>query len=123
TRRGSRRGCRDEGRGAMMVNLACGMVLALLAAAGPPEVEGTLEPGKAATVTIPAGQGARARTVALLIALKKPARMAPGTPVMVAVEGPGATLHKTLHLGDPDVTWLVRQPAAAAIRLVLEADK
>src|SRR4051794_2596571 len=105
----------------MLTQLACGMVLAFAASAAWPGVEGRLEPGRETVVTVPSAD--HARTVALVVVLKRPSALAAGAPVGVKVEVGGSTLRKTLHLGDPDVTWLVRQPAGAGARVTLTPDK
>jgi HEAT repeat protein len=107
----------------MFGNLACLLWMASAAAATLPaavEAEGSLEPGKPATVlTVPATD--RARTLAIVVTLKAPGALSPAEPVGSHVEVGGATLSKTLHLGDPDATWLVRQPAGAEIKVGLDA--
>src|SRR4051794_39601962 len=109
---------RQRGRPGMYGNLACAFVLVLgsvslwassASADVPMPAEGGLEPGKPAIVlTVPATD--RPRTLAIVVALRKPGSLAPGVPVSATVEVGGTTLRKVLHLGDPDATWLLRAP-------------
>ncbi len=106
----------------MAVSLAWMWMVAGASVAGLAGAEGSLEPGRTATVlTIPAPEAAR--TVALVIALEQPGALAPAAPLSATVNIGGTTLSKDLHLGDPDVTWLVRQPVGAALRVALDAAK
>jgi hypothetical protein len=105
----------------MLVNLTCMAVVAWAATAGLPSVERELEPGQAADVmTVPAP--AADRTVVLTIAVKQPGSLSAGVPVEASLRAGGAALRKRLHLGDPDVTWLFRQPAGSEARVALEVD-
>lgn len=105
----------------MLVNLTCMVVVAWTATAGLPSVEKELAPGQAAEVlTVPAP--AADRTVVLTIALARPGGLSAGVPVAAAVRIGDVVLEKKLHLGDPDVTWLFRQPAGAEARAALQVD-
>ncbi len=79
----------------------------------------SLEPGHEAVVEIPAVS--QPRTLSVLVSLEKPGRLAPGSPIETTLELAGARLRKMLHLGDPDVTWTVRQPANAKGTVTLKA--
>jgi HEAT repeat protein len=98
----------------VFVIVASAAVLAL------PTAQGNLEPGKSvAVLTVPAPAGPR--TLIVVVALKQPRGLAAGEPITASIEAGGATLEKVLHLGDPDVTWLVRQPAGAEARVQMAA--
>jgi HEAT repeat protein len=95
------------------IHLAFWAAVGLSAASEPeglPSSEGMLEPGRTTQVTIPAPSDARTRSI--LVALKRPGRLSPAAPIEVRLTFGPTTLHKTLHLGDPDVAWAIRQPSA-----------
>src|SRR5690242_4535039 len=84
------------------------------AADRPSSVEGVVPPDAPLVVTVPAPPEARLRSV--LISLEEPGRIEPGLRIATSV-GPaddrlagGPTVTKDLHLGDPDVAWMIRQP-------------
>ncbi|MGP0068442.1 MAG: HEAT repeat domain-containing protein, partial [Isosphaeraceae bacterium] len=100
----------------------------LLMAAGPPSdrlsIERELAPDAPMVVNVPAPDEARLRSV--LIAIDRPGRIPTGLAIEAAVERPTAragstsTLSKTLHLGDPDATWIVRQDKGETLRITVE---
>ena len=104
------------------MNVTCVWVMAAASIGTLPSSKGTLEPGRGAPVlTVPA-PGAD-RIVALVVSLQQPGHLEPSATVAASVRLADSTLNKTLHLGDPDVTWLVRQPAGAEARVTLVADR
>ncbi|MBX6311449.1 MAG: HEAT repeat domain-containing protein [Isosphaeraceae bacterium] len=105
----------------MLVNLACWIALALGAVPGErlPSVSSRLEPGRTAAVEIAATD--HPRNLSILIALASPGHLPFGAPVKVSVSCGASTLTKTLHQGDADVVWTVRQPADVTGRVTLEA--
>src|SRR4051812_2933046 len=77
----------------MLGNLACVLLMATSTAAAMPMAEGNLEPGKPATVlTVPATE--QARTLAVVVALKRPGALTPAEPVTASVEVGEVTLNK-----------------------------
>jgi HEAT repeat protein len=90
-----------------------------------PSVERVVPPGSPLVVTVPAPAEARLRSV--LIALGEPGRIEPGRAIATSV-GPapdrgGAgrpALTKDLHLGDPDVAWMVRQLKGETWRITIK---
>src|SRR4051812_33861788 len=106
----------------MFVHLAFWAVVGL--GAGPeglPTIEGSLEPGRTAQVTVPAAGEARGRS--FLISLNQPGRLAPAVPFSASLTFGATTLRKTLHLGDPDAAWSIRQPSDTPVRVTLEAGR
>ncbi|MFO0960458.1 MAG: hypothetical protein U0800_23995 [Isosphaeraceae bacterium] len=96
--------------------MAAGMLAT--AADGLPDGAASLDPGRSARVEIPAP--GRERTLTLVISLEKPGSLPAGVPVRVTVAFGGTRLAKSLHLGDPDVVWTVRQPAGVRGSIELE---
>ena len=102
------------------MNLACWLALTIGTMLGlSTDLEGTIRPGQPGVASVPAGDSAR--TVVLVVALKQPGALADAAPIPARVEVGGVILSKLLHLGDPDVTWLVRQPAGTALKVTLDA--
>jgi HEAT repeat protein len=101
----------------MIASLTCtaALILGVL-----PSESGRLEPGGTAVVEIPAVDADR--TLSVLVTLERPSRLEPGVPLAATVDLGGATLRKTLHLGDPDVAWTIRLPAGAAGQVTLRAE-
>lgn len=102
----------------MIVCLSLSLALALPALTAD-SAPASLEPGRSVEVPIPASD--RDRLLSVLVTVDRPGRLRPGTPLEVAVRLGVADLRKTLHLGDPDVAWTIRQPAGVPGRVVLEA--
>lgn len=105
----------------MLLNVGCWMAVALGAArADLPSVEAELMASRPVSVAVPAAPSDR--TLSVLVSIKQPGRLTPGAPIAAAVRlGKSTTLAKTLHLGDPDVVWTVRQPADTPAQIVVEA--
>jgi HEAT repeat protein len=86
-----------------------------------PNGEFTISPGNPLVVTVPASPEARLRSV--LISLKEPGGITPGVSITASIKtitervGTGSTMTKTLHLGDPDVTWTIRQPKNVSLQI------
>jgi hypothetical protein len=104
------------------MNAACWLALLLSTTVATPTGllarEGTIGPERTARVQLAAGDADR--TIVLVVALRQPGGLLNVSPVTVRVEGGRAVLSKALHLGDPDVTWLIRQPAGTALEVVLD---
>ena len=62
------------------------------------------------------------RTLSVAIALKQPGRLPAGSTVQATTRIGEATLTKALHLGDPDVTWSIAQPAGESAKVELKAE-
>jgi len=105
----------------MIGNLACWVAVVLgTGQDGLPHLESVAKPGQSATVQVPAVPAAR--TLSIAITLKTPGRLTPAAPIAAKVALGETTLDKTLHLGDPDVVWTVRQPEQTPVRITLEVD-
>src|SRR5258708_1827271 len=90
----------------MFVSFACWFAIALGAAAEEtrlPSVSAALDPGRPASVDLPAAP--RARTISVLISLSHPSKLpAPAASSLKCTLNLGdVTLTKPLHVGDPDV--------------------
>jgi len=114
-----------EGLRVMAGNLAglIALVLGLsLGAEGTPSqsLEGELSRERAAELRIPATKEARFLSVTL--SLKRPGNLA-STSVLARVSLGPADFKKTLHVGDPDLTLTVQQPANVEGVVKLEADR
>lgn len=81
---------------------------------------GALESGQSASVKVPAGD--TERVVSVLVSVDAPSTLKAGA-VEVRLTMGDQTLSKTLHVGDPDVAWMVRQPKGEAGEVRLEAEK
>jgi len=112
----------------LVIGLSLGLVAHTALHAGElrldlPNGEFTLTPGHSLVVTVPAPSEARLRSV--LISLKEPGGIAPGMSITASIKpiterpGAGSTMTKTLHLGDPDVIWTIRQPKNIALQVSL----
>jgi len=88
---------------------------------GLPSEESTIGPGTTMVVTVPASSETRLRSV--LISVKEPGRIAPGMSITASImpiteqAGAGSTMTKSLHLGDPDALWTIRQPKNVSLRI------
>ncbi len=86
-----------------------------------PTIESTLTPGTASVLSVAAPAESRLRSI--LISLAGPGRIAPGATIDACIEpelptgDPAPTLSKILHLGDPDVVWIVQQAAGKRMRI------
>ncbi len=87
----------------------------------PPGLERELARGSSTTLTVPAPAEARLRSV--LIAIEGPGRIPPGSALEAGVEpvparaGSTRIRTKSLHLGDPDVAWIIRQDRGESLRI------
>ncbi len=81
---------------------------------------GALEPGKSAVVAVPAGEAER--VVSVVVSVDAPSKLGSGA-VDVRLTLGDSSLTKTLHVGDPDVAWMVRQPKGEKGSVTLEAEK
>ncbi|HEU5115170.1 MAG TPA: HEAT repeat domain-containing protein, partial [Isosphaeraceae bacterium] len=81
---------------------------------------GALEPGKSAVVPVPAADAER--VVSVVVSVEAPSKLGSGA-VEVRLALGDQTLTKTLHVGDPDVAWMVRQPKGVKGSVTLEAEK
>jgi HEAT repeat protein len=115
---------------ATMVAVIVGLGGPALAAQGPgelpaslPSVEFSLEPDTPIVLVVPAPRQPRLRSV--LISISNAGRIAPGLSIETRVDAldrRGAvdmTLTKSLHSGDPDVLWSIRQPRDVALRVTI----
>ena len=103
------------------------MPSALLAAMQPSSYRLSVEQGVAQdapmVLTVPATTEARLRSV--LIAIEGPGRIPPGLAIEAGVEhvaassGSRSSVSKSLHLGDPDVTWILRQDVGESMRITV----
>ena len=103
----------------MLVGLLFGVV-ALGAVEGRPATALSVEPGASASAAIPAAD--RPRLLSVVVAIDGPGRLKPGVPVEATLAVGPATLKKVLHLGDPDVAWLVRPESGQPATVTLKAD-
>lgn len=101
----------------MLAQLVC---MAALTFGALPAEASRVEPGQSAEVIIPAAE--RSRTLSVLITITDPSTLQPGAPVAAMVKLGEARLAKTLHIGDSDVVWTVRQAEGVAGRVTLQAD-
>ena len=105
----------------MFFGILCGLVAAVgTQHEAVPAVDSRLASGGTATVTIPSST--HPRTLSVAIALKQPGRLPAGSAVQATTRIGAATLTKALHLGDPDVTWSIAQPAGESATVELKAE-
>jgi HEAT repeat protein len=104
----------------MIVPLRATALVLLLTQTGTAEEPRRVAPGEALKIAIEASD--RPRCLSIVVSIAAPDRLAPGVPVAVRVELAGDALEKTLHLGDPDVAWMLQAPAHAAGVLTLTSD-
>ena len=105
----------------MFPGILCGVVVAFgTPHEAIPGVDSRLTSGGTATATIPSTT--QPRTLSVVVALKQPGRLPAGSAVRATTRIGTATLTKALHLGDPDVTWSIAQPAGAVTTVELKAE-
>ncbi len=87
---------------------------------------GVLTPGQTVSVPVPVPvpvpAGGQERVVSVVVSVDTPSKLGSGSVDVRLTMGPQA-LSKTLHVGDPDVAWMVRQPKGEAGSIRLEAEK
>ena len=103
----------------MLVGLLFGVVT-LGAVEGRSSSAVSVAPGASASVAIPAAD--RPRLLSVVVAVDRPGRLEAGVPVEATLATGSAVLTKTLHLGDPDVAWLIRPEPGTAATVTLKAD-
>ncbi len=88
-----------------------------------PSVVSPLVPGASLILEVPAPAEARLRSV--LVSFQAPGRIEPGLTITAHLEptntrgNAASTLTKPLHLGDPDVDWIVQQAKGEAVRVTV----
>ena len=86
-----------------------------------------LSPATPMDVIVPALRDARLRTI--LIAVNQPGRLTPGLAIETKVEQitpksrSASPLSKYLHVGDPDVAWIVQQGVGESLRVTVAWSK
>ena len=103
----------------MLATLAVAFVLSQSSEIPGSEV-GEVKPGGSVVADVPISS--KVRGLSVLVSLDKPASLTPGKPVSVKLAIGTAGLEKTLHIGDPDVAWMVAQPAGVGGKVTIEAD-
>jgi HEAT repeat protein len=90
-----------------------------------PSLDAAVEPGAPLVAIVPAPPEAHVRTV--LISIKEPTQLTPERAVTASVglagpgEAPASLMAKTLHAGDPDVLWAIRQPGGVPLKISVTA--
>lgn len=83
-------------------------------------IRGSVEPGASVERTIPAA--GEASTYAIVVSIDRPGSLKRGVPVAVSVKSADFDLKKTLHVGDPDIAWLVKRKSGDLATVTIAAD-